>query len=330
MTAEAKAVRKKEEILLQWQGLQEPVSIYQDMHPDFMHSKLIWKEAVGGQCLVPAALGERPCFLLVAANGCSISVAERLLPMEGVVNFRDLGGYLTSDGKHRTRWGLLYRSGAHDALSARDEALLRKIGLKTVVDYRSTQETKQRPDKKVEGIAYLHFRPLPEGNATEILNVKMTSVDEAVAALAGINRVFIKEASAHEAYENLLRTILKAENLPLVQHCTAGKDRVGAGVAILLSILGVPRETIIADYLLSNEHQVPAEKLEMGTLGKGAVDGERIKLFQALAMVHPEYIGAFFDELDSIYGGIEAYCHEALHLTPAELHQLRAVLLEEV
>ena len=77
---------------------------------------------------------------------------------------------------------------------------------------------------------------------------------DAIAMLTGINRTLVKSKHANSVYHDLVKTALDPQMVPMIQHCTAGKDRVGVGSATLLLALGVPRETIIADYLLSLIH----------------------------------------------------------------------------
>ena len=110
---------------------------------------------------------------------------------------------------------------------------------------------------------------------------------------------------------------------------TAGKDRVGVGSATLLLALGVPRETILADYLLSNENSLSASKLGTGITSKGTqISPEQLKLFEVFAKVRAEYLQAFFDEIDRLWGGTEGYLKQALGLTDEQLTKLQDMYLE--
>lgn len=332
---EASVVRQNGQLVISWagQGL-EKVDIYQADTPDFDETtgKLLASGA-GSPYTLSAPADERLYFLLTGAGGARIRIAERVIPMDNLVNFRDLGGYLTADGR-RTKWGKLLRSAAHDSITDRDVAFLKSIGLKTVVDYRSTPEEADHPDREIDGVQYLHIRPLEDPGATNILNVQqpqMRGVDDAIAMLTGINRTLANSKHANSVYRDLMLAALDPAQVPIVQHCTAGKDRVGVGSATMLMALGVPRETIIADYLLSNDNQVSVAKLGSGkTSGGQAISEEQIKMFEALAKVHAEYLQAFFDEVDNTHGGPESYLKNTLGLTDEQLTQFRAMYLEEM
>ena len=323
------------QLIISWAGDGlEKVKIYQSASPDFDEaSGQLVAEGVTSPYTAAAEDGVRMYFLLVGDNGARIRVAQRVMPMDSLVNFRDLGGYLTADGR-RTKWGKLLRSAAHDSITDRDVAFLKSIGLKTVVDYRSTPEEADHPDREIDGVQYLHSRPVEDPGATNILNVQqpqMRGVDDAIAMLTGINRTLANSKHANSVYRDLMLAALDPAQVPIVQHCTAGKDRVGVGSATMLMALGVPRETIIADYLLSNDNQVSVAKLGSGkTSGGQAISEEQIKMFEALAKVHAEYLQAFFDEVDNTHGGPESYLKNTLGLTDEQLTQFRAMYLEEM
>ena len=114
-----------------------------------------------------------------------------------------------------------------------------------------------------------------------------------------------------------------------MQHCTAGKDRVGVGSATLLLALGVPRETIMADYLLSNENRLSTDKLSMGKKNV-QLPPEQLKMFEALTKVHEEYLAAFFDEIDKVWGGTEGYLKKGLGLTDENLNNMQDLYLEQM
>ena len=331
------AVAEKQDgnIRLSWHGenLGE-VKIYQAEDPDFQETADTLVGSTNEESyMVSMAAGTRPYFLLVGENGARIRIAERVIPMDGLVNFSDVGGYLTEDG-HRTKWGKLLRSAAHDNISENDMAFLQKIGLKTVVDYRSGYEVNGHPDKQIAGVAYQALRPFEDSNATNILDLAQfehTSVEEAVRMLTTINRTLASHPHCNEVYRQLVLIALKQEQVPVVQHCTAGKDRVGVGSATLLMALGVPRDVIMQDYLLSNYNRLSVDKLTEGATGeKMEIPPEQLKLFEALTKVHEEYLGAFFDEVDTHWGGTEGYLKNALGLTDEQLAKMRELYLEQM
>lgn len=328
---QAAVMRQDNTLTISWEGEGlGKVKVYQAWTPDFTEADGQLAAESDGQSIQwsYSDTGKRPYFLLVADNGARLRIAERVLQMDSLVNFRDLGGYLTVDGR-RTKWGKLLRSAAHDTITDRDMRYLQNLGVKTIIDYRSTFETEKQPDREIEGITYQHTRPLEDPGATATLSTehKMASEADAIAMLTGTNRTLAKSQHANGVYRNLLKTALDTAQVPMVQHCTSGKDRVGVGSATLLLALGVPKETIIADYLLSNDNQISVEKFKAIGDSQGVSD-EQIKMFQALAQVRTEYLEAFFDEIEKCFGGADGYLKQGLGLSDDELAKLKALYLE--
>ncbi|MBQ5658563.1 MAG: tyrosine-protein phosphatase, partial [Peptococcaceae bacterium] len=135
----------------------------------------------------------------------------------------------------------------------------------------------------------------------------------------------------NSVYREVMNVVMDPAQVPFVQHCTSGKDRVGAGSATILMALGVPRETIIEDYLLSNENQISANKLSSGAVTGGMeITPEMMKMFAVLTKVHKEYLEAFFATIDAKFGGTEGYLKQGLGLTDADLARVKELYLEEM
>lgn len=331
--ATAEVLRQDGSLRIHWTGAGlGPVKVYWSEKADFQEGEGVLLGTTAEDTFeVDAALAERPYFLLVGEQGARLRMAERVIPMDSLINFRDLGGYLTADGR-RTKWGKLLRSAAHDTITDRDVAFLQKMGLKTVVDYRSSFEEVDHPDREIDGVQYQHLRPFESPNATNILDTSqfsMRTAEDAIAMLTGTNRLLANNENCNQVYRQLVLLALDETQVPMVQHCTAGKDRVGAGAATLLLALGVPRETIVADYLLSNDNRLSASKLGTGVTSQGTqISPEQLKLFEVLAKVRAEYLEAFFDEIDTLWGGTAGYLHQALGLTDEQLAKLQELYLE--
>lgn len=321
-------------ILIRWDALSLVglVSIYVSTDATALpvpERKIAQVPMMNGQFLwTPEDRSRRYYFWLLPDNGKPVQVAQRILPTEGIVNFRDLGGYPTLDGRF-VRWGLLYRSGAHNSLTEADRLLLKQIGLRTVVDYRSAAEQAQYPDRQLAEIQYLSLPVLDDASVTNVLHVDaIKDAVEAQQMLQEMNRFLVRDRQAQQGYAAMLRKCLQAEAAPMVQHDTAGKDRVGAGAAVLLLLLGVDEETVLDDYLLSNDCRLPQENLEQGD-GDCLSEIQR-ETFAALTMAQFSYLSAFLEELKAAYGTVERYALEALGLTEAEIVQLRQMYLYQV
>ncbi len=198
--------------------------------------------------------GGRPYFRILTADGHGVTVAERRIQLEGQHNFRDLGGYETTDGRH-VRWGRLYRSGELGELTDTDiDHVTNVLGVRLVCDLRSPGEAEELPDPEFPGV---------ERVALPIIDDSVDPVAIRDAVLAGDlsvldpdllvtgNQAFVRDMT--EQYASLMDRVTDPENWPTNIHCTAGKDRAGWGSALILLALGVPEETVMEDYLLTNE-----------------------------------------------------------------------------
>jgi len=270
--------------------------------------------------------GERPFFEIAPAGGPRRIASERLIPLEGAHNFRDFGGYATRDGRS-VRWGMLYRSDDLAELSASDLATFRKLGIRWLCDFRSESERATEVDR------------LPGSDAPVVENLAITAAnlgdlrarilsggDEDYAQLLmDANREFATRFAYR--YQTLFDRLADPRNLPALIHCTAGKDRTGLGAALVLFALGVPRETIFRDYLLTNHYaheHIERTLLFIRFASFFRTDPERVR---PLLDVRREYLEAAFAAIEASYGSVERYLREGLHVSNAERARLRASLL---
>jgi protein-tyrosine phosphatase len=205
---------------------------------------------------------------------------ERHIPLAGQPNFRDLGGYAAGDGR-RIKWGLVYRSGELSQLSDDDVSKLGDLGIRTVVDLRSVEEVSARGDGRLPPGAKLLPTPITSSDIFAKLIPMFLEGDFSKLPpdlLDQVNRALVREFTAQ--YASLLRALGDPANRPLVFHCTQGKDRAGFGAAMVLSALGVPWETVLEDYLLSNhfrkdENDKMLEMIRGFASSQGEEDGKR-------------------------------------------------------
>ncbi len=254
---------------------------------------------------------------------------HRKLQLDGADNFRDLGGYRSSDGR-TVKWGLVYRADALSDLSDTDMAFLERLQIKQVVDFRTSFEKNEDPDRIPNTIRYVE-RPVDvEGTAVKELFEKISSGDladfDARKTLIEANRGFVRGFTG--VFGPYLRSLAEADNLPSVAHCTGGKDRAGFAAAVTLLALGVPEATVREDFLKSNIYT--ADKIEkyiwmirLGSLFR--TDPEQVR---PLLGVEAAYIDAAFDTMKSEYGSIDNYLREGLGLSDALREKLRNNLLE--
>ncbi|HKT55028.1 MAG TPA: tyrosine-protein phosphatase, partial [Caulobacteraceae bacterium] len=196
----------------------------------------------------------RPYFLLKTADGGRTRVAERLLPLQGGRNFRDIGGYRTADGR-QVRWGRIYRSGGMSELTAADIRYLLGLGVGVVCDLRSQQERASEPSP----LAKADVRVIATDYDMETLmgqRRRPATVAEYVNDMADGYVGMTSRLSTQ--YSDMFDRLVRGE-APLAFNCSGGKDRTGVGAAIILSVLGVPRATVLYDYGLTGVYLPEAE-----------------------------------------------------------------------
>jgi protein-tyrosine phosphatase len=249
---------------------------------------------------------------------------QRLLPLQGGQNFRELGGYRAADGR-TVRWGLLYRSGSMHWLTAADYTYLSTLGIRTVCDFRDTQERSVEPvdwpataSPHIVAVDYKNVSGMGTPDATWTAQRARQTMTELYPRLL---------AQFNGQYRRMFQELL-AGHAPLAFNCTAGKDRTGVGAALLLTALGVPRETVIQDYALSNQYFDPAKALRTPAIANQPWNQLPPDARAAFAQANPVYIEAVFRVLDDHAGGAQGYLHEELGLSASDLVQLRRMYTE--
>jgi len=239
----------------------------------------------------------------------------RTIALEGAVNFRDLGGYATDDG-YRTRWRLLFRADGLSELTAPDLDVLREIGIRTVVDLRSWDEVEQnRFDIEAHPVAFHHFpfvTTLPDPEDFQ----RMPGFFPA-------QYVQMLEEAAHQIVA-ALSALAAPDALPAVFHCAAGKDRTGLLSAVVLSLLGVPDETVVADYALSGAAMA---RLREKVTAKYPERMSAIADADIVFSADPDNMVALFAHVHERYGSLSDYA-TAVGVPDDLIARLRASLLE--
>lgn len=251
---------------------------------------------------------------------------RRLIPLQGGRNFRDLGGYLTSDGR-RVKWGKLFRSGSMAGLTPSDYDTLSKLSIKTVCDLRTIQERNAEPNRwcQVANIGYwARERYESFGELRKVMASGLSTPEMARAAMIqGYRRLPFEQASAHR---ELFRRLAAGE-VPLVFNCSAGKDRAGTAAALILSALGVPRETVVEDYVLT-DRVVDLESIFMATTHRNVLLNQAQGIVAAVLKSDAGYLHAALDAVEEKHGTVAAYLQDALGITEEVSYAIRQSLLE--
>lgn len=259
-------------------------------------------------------------------GGSAVIAAERRVALRGALNVRDLGGYATSSGS-RTTWGRVFRADALHALEPDDLEVLRGLGLRVIFDLRRDSERDRAPNIELGGDA--RSVVLAMGGAAaegpelmeQVMAGEVTNIDEGFMV-----DMYGELLGTHAAdFGTLLVGLAEPGGLPALFHCTAGKDRTGLASALLLTVLGVDRQTVLDDYELSNRYRAAVRIAQLRpVLAEAGVDVERV--LPLLTAPRP-VLEAALVALDADHGGVESYLLGPAGMRPEQLAGLRQALL---
>lgn len=277
------------------------------------HSSPILEGNGSGTYQLAVSAAERRYFLFRQGDK-EIIFAERVLPMNGGYNFRDLGGLAAANGK-KIRWGMLFRSGDLDKLTPVDLAYLASFSLRTVVDFRTEAELERAPDKLPRTVTnYAHLLITP-GRLDAPESMELMEREGGEGYMRELYRQFATDEEIIKQYREFFVLLQNEKNLPLLFHCSAGKDRTGYGAALILFSLGVDTETIMKDYLASGP--CLGDKYDRFL--------EKYPQYAPMIAVKPEYLQSAVNAMKERSGSIENYLAEVLGV---DIDRVRAIYLE--
>lgn len=301
---------------LTWASPAAKVTVTAHTTPDATDAGITLGEAGGTGTLAVAAdelpRADRWFFRLTPDSGGALVVAERSLGIASAKNFRDVGGYRTTDGRW-VRHGQVFRSNKLNSLTEAEQSTLLSQRLSLDVDLRNYFERKEDPDRVPAGVEYRVADVASLEHGIGFHDPALMTLAEAFALglLNGSSDLgqsigypfMVNFEGADRAFEDLLTGIATNDKGATVFHCSAGKDRTGWGTAVLLTLLGVPRATVEADFLASNTYTGNPEAVELS------------------------WLHAAFDKVDDLYGDFGTYVREGLRLDEATVQALRDKLL---
>jgi len=260
------------------------------------------------------------------------AIGENLVKFDGLYNFRDIGGFITNDGRVMKK-GMLFRSDELSRLSVKDIDIFNDFNIKLICDLRTDQERKSKPSKilseqaiKVKNISIQdRSQEFTRFEFFKFLVSKSNSVNfERMMKEMYYNMAFINNSKINE----VITLLSKQNHLPALIHCTGGKDRTGFISALIQLLVGVPYHKVMEEYLYSNHLIEPKmKKVEkmIKWMSLFQVSSEKIK---PMLEVREEYLDDVYHEIIKQYGDIDTFLCEGCRIKQESLSTLKNMLLE--
>ncbi len=289
---------------------------------DFVHPKLYYstkaydknpqylQDFSGNQLWVQSPKRDRRIYFCVQSDNFSPQwAASTHVEIDSIPNFRDMGGYETQNGK-TVKWGQFFRSGTLTPLEGDEKEVLESLNLKHILDYRSEGERNQSPDNLPSTAQYYPVPAMKESSniaklaATDFKTIMgaIKTKEDGQKAIDLFLDLYSQLPFENPAYQTLFEAMDDVEENPILQHCSAGKDRTGVGCALVLLALGVDEETVMEDYLLSNVFRNTFFEIhKMEKLVGASFSEEALHVATFLSQVSKELLSASFIKIKEHY-----------------------------
>lgn len=263
-------------------------------------------------------------YTLVFNEKYRVKIATRNIIIPGLQNFRDLGGYASNPGHKQVRWGKLYRSAAIDSLPSWSLSELKNIGIRTIIDLRTPDET------PAPSLLEKHFRvvhvPVTVGCTRHLIKKiekQEISNDSVCKDMEKMYNEIVSECQP--AFKQIFETLLDESNYPIVMHSATGKGRLGVVAALILAALQVDEADIMADYELSNTY-FDIRNASKVAYNLPAASQEAITSVYAARV---NYLDTSLRTIKEKYGDIPAYLRKGIGLSKDDIKKLQKLLLEK-
>lgn len=255
--------------------------------------------------------------------------ANQSIVLEGVHNFRDMGGYKTHSGKIVKRH-LFFRSANLAKMTPQDQEKLKRLGIKTIFDYRDDNEAEANPTPVIEGVQNIRVpakgaAPFKMPGTMKMESHNFNFYNQIDADL--FTKFYAQMPFNNPSFQRLMQLLKNEANLGLLHHCAVGKDRTGVGGALILLTLGVPRETIMQDYLLTNGLLAPVVAQMEKRLTAVYPDMD-LTVFHEIMSADEKYLHAVFEEIDRRYETETDFLQDQFGISAEIRNALQAKYLE--
>lgn len=301
------------------------VKVYASTNPDYIPENTpVAMANIADQriTIVTTDPTRRYYYSLVFNDKYRVKIATRNINIPGIQNFRDLGGYPSYPLKKRVRWGMVYRSAQIDSLECYSRKELKNIGIKTIVDLRSTSELDGHSPLQ-PGFNVVHI-PIKTGDMEDVLKgirTQKIKSDTVYRMVERMNRELVM--NYQQEYRQIFDILLNKDNYPVVFHCSSGKGRTGIAAALILASLSVNSDIIMEDYRLSNDYfNIPSASRYAYNLPARSQEA-----ITTIYSAREDFLNAAKEEIERRYGDVDTYLRRAIGLSKEEIKKLQDILL---
>ena len=272
----------------------------------------------------PSETGTRNFFFLRTANAFSGIVSNRFIEMQNIRNFRDVGGYFTTDNR-QVRWGQIFRSGDLSSASEQDKQTINQLGIRTVLDFRSEENARLHPLQLGPDIQVipLHLTPMEDTQFIELIERDaLTRAD----AIRHMQEKYVEIVNNHKTEFSVMFDILADEsNFPVLLTDALGKDGVGLAIFFILHVLGVPESVSVNDYMLSRQHL--RERVSLLVQHNYYLSESMQEAVTAILLVDRAYLNYAVMHIRDEYGSVGNFIETQLGVSNRQRNALRRNLL---
>ncbi|CAM3653435.1 tyrosine-protein phosphatase [Erysipelothrix urinaevulpis] len=329
------------EISFDIKGTMPSYAIYSYDHEKKMKGQLLLESHhIKDQFICELSETKRQYFLF-ESHGEVLVFSHRIIPLDGMYNVRDMGGYLCKDGK-RTKWGHIYRG---DHLINLKEASFTKflsLDVDTIIDLRSSEEINSHPnpylnqdqtvycDPNAHTAAFAGILQDLDGKDDHVLlQGSMYTKKQAITQMESQQKRFVYEPESKLAFARMLRTIGSSETTISYQHCRGGKDRTGYSIMLIQEILGIYPHLIIDDYMLTKRARAKKNKQYKERFLKLAHNNQDVADYLYMHFdTRESFIVAAQNEISEHYESVLDYIKTELKISDRMLDLIREKYLE--
>lgn len=270
----------------------------------------------------PASSGLKEFFLLRAVGSYSGVIASRVIEMDNIKNFRDIGGYFTIDNR-QIKWREIFRSADISSASLYDQERIRRLNIKMIIDFRSEKAARKYPLLLHPSIRKISL-PLAPMDADKLDELIEDMNFDRSDAIRYVQESYVDIIENHkEQFGELFDLLTNDSNYPILMSGSLGKDGIGLVSYFILYALGVPHSTLEEDYMLSNQEIDPA---------KSRIDARNLpepmqEAVTAMLSVNRSYLNYAIDHINQKYGSVDNYLEKELRVTTGKKNLLRKYLL---